>query len=87
MLDHCQAGLAVTFIMGGNFLWCAVMKKAQSPGKTLGLRGVAGINHEHHIFTKSGLIRQRLAGGVRPRRSVFRGKQYRLPAQLAHRHR
>ena len=86
LLDHCQAGLAVTFIMGGNFLCCAGMKRAQIPAKNFGPEGVAGINHENNIFAKSGLIQQRFAGGVQPRRSVFRGRQCRLPAQLAHRH-
>ena len=57
LLDHCQAGLAVTFIMGGNFLRCTGMKKAQSPVRNFGLEGVAGINHENNISGKPALIR------------------------------
>ena len=86
LLDHCQAGLAVTFIMGGNFLWCAGMKKAQSPVKNFGHKRLAGINHENNIFANSGLIRQRFAGGIWTWQAGFQGKHYRLLVQLAHRH-
>ena len=84
MLDHCQAGLAVTFIMSGNFLWCTGMKKAQSPARNFGLEGVAGINHENNIFAKSGLIRQRFATGYGIGSQSFEAGS--LLAQLAHLH-
>ena len=63
LLDHCQAGLAVTFIMGGNFLRCAGMKKAQSLARNFGLEGVTEVNRENNIFSKFGLIRQRFMAG------------------------
>ena len=61
MLDHCQAGLAVTFIMGRDFLWCGIwtgMKQAQRPVKGFGLDvWLARVNrHENNIFAKFGLI-------------------------------
>ena len=60
LLDHCQAGLAVTFIMGVNFLGDAGLEwKSPKSGKELWAAGLAGINHENNICANFAQIQSR----------------------------
>ena len=50
LLDHCQAGLVVTFIMGGvSYGVLGWNEKSPKSGEELWATGLAGINHENNI--------------------------------------
>ena len=60
LLDHCQAGLAVTFIMGGvSYGVLCWNGKSPKSGEELWATGLVGINHENNICAHFAQIQSR----------------------------